>query len=148
MVDKQLAQLLLEIKRNPTVAILQFLTQFKIDMQNAVDEALLREREHTTTIIKGIRGEQGDKGGKGDKGDKPIVGVDFSVPKDGKQGKKGDKGDKGTKPLVGVDFLAPKDGEDADPVKVADKLGIDDVFIKRTKGKDGSPDTGKSIIRK
>lgn len=86
--------------------------------------------------LRGEKGEKGEDGRPGVDGKTPIPGVDFPIPKDGVDGKPGVNGRDG------------RDGEDAEvdyPALIAEILPKIPV---PQSGKDGSPDTGKDIVKK
>lgn len=87
-------------------------------------------------FLKGNKGEKGEDGKNGIDGKTPIPGVDFPIPKDGVDGK------------PGVDGRDGRNGEDAEvdyPALIAEILPKIPV---PQNGKDGSPDTGKNIVKK
>ena len=87
-------------------------------------------------FLKGNKGEKGEDGKNGIDGKTPIPGVDFPIPKDGVDGK------------PGVDGRDGRNGEDAEvdyPALIAEILPKIPV---PQNGKDGSPDTGKDIVKK
>lgn len=75
-------------------------------------------------VLASVKWKQGEKGAKGDsikgdKGDKPIVGIDFKIPKDGKDGKT---------PIKGIDYVDGKDaidgldGKDVNEEKIIENI--------------------------
>lgn len=79
-------------------------------------------------VLKSIRGKDGEDsfvpGPQGEKGDKPVLGVDYELPKDGKDGRDGKDGLDGVDG-VGADGKDGKDGKDGspdNPGQIRDKL--------------------------
>lgn len=157
-INKKKLKLLIEFKKNPTLALIKFAQQIEIQVNSGIKQALneslgaLNSRLDTQieskidqkvkeSIFKGIekiKGEKRDsiKGNDGKKGEKG----------DSITGEKGDsiKGEKGDKPIAGIDYPLPKDGKKG-------KDGKDGKNIKGETGKDGkdgSPDTVSDIKEK
>lgn len=115
-------------------SILNVSTQNNSEMKKII--SAMDTIEKFLPLINTLKGERGERGEKGDRGEKGEPGVN------GKDGKT---------PVAGVDFPLPKNGKDA---SVDYELILETIkkIIPKPKdgkdGKDGSPDTGKDIVRK
>ncbi len=131
LTSQEKARLLIDIKRNPDLALFNAITKIQETAEVLVEKEISKLSEKIDNSLDSIKKIEQIRGEKGDKGERGMVGLTG-------QGEKGDKGDEGRQPVAGTDFPIPKNGND----------GMDGEGKEGKKGEDGSPDTPQQVVKK
>lgn len=175
--NKKKLKLLMEFKRNPTLALIKFAKQIELQVNSWIKEALNEgleaiesridtiisqkiEKKAKESVFKGIEKIKGEKGDTGEEGNTPVKGKDYFTEEEInnfveeiqsliKVPKDGMNGKDGIIPIAGKDYPSKQQ------IKNQIRYFISQIKIQKPKdgrdgvdGKDGSPDTPTDIKEK